>query len=150
MSASRLSKRHRLIIYGSTTALWLTGAAWLFAHYFLRDPNNFAAIIHPAEPWSIKLHGAVAMLFIAVVGSLAIIHMRLGWRRHQNRASAVVLLSFISALVMSGYLLYYGNENLREWSGMIHWLGGLALPLVLWAHIWIGRKHRTNAGVSRF
>ena len=140
-SSQKLSTHHRRWVYFSALGLWITGAVWLLAHYFFRDADNLAALVHPAEPWSMKIHGGLAMLFLIVMGSLATIHMRLGWRRKKNRISAAALLAFIGTLMLSGYLLYYASgESLRSWMSVFHWVAGLALPMVLVMHIYLGRK----------
>lgn len=113
----------------------------MLAHYFFRDADNLAALVHPAEPWSMKIHGGLAMLFLIVTGSLATIHIQSGWRRKKNRVSAVALIAFIGTLVLSGYLLYYASgESLRSWTSIFHWVLGLALPMILVMHIYMGRK----------
>ena len=81
------------------------------------------------------------MLFLIVMGSLTTIHIRIGWRRKKNRVSAAALLAFIGTLMLSGYLLYYASgESLRSWMSVFHWVAGLALPMVLLMHIYLGRK----------
>ena len=140
-SSQKLSAHHRRWVYFSALGLWITGAVWLLAHYFFRDADNLASLVHPAEPWSMKMHGGLSMLFLIVMGSLATIHMRLGWRRKKNRVSAVALIAFTGTLMLSGYLLYYASgESLRSWVSIFHWVAGLALPMVLVMHVYLGRK----------
>jgi hypothetical protein len=142
-TAIRLSATHRWTVYISLAVLTLSGCIWLYAHHFLGDPNNFAALIHPAEPWSMKIHGMAAIIFAVVIGSLTTLHIRLGWRRKKNRASAMMLLTVISLLAITGYLLYYaGGNSLRTWASTIHWVGGIATPILLAIHIWLGRRAR--------
>jgi hypothetical protein len=141
---ARLSKRQKWAVYLIIAILWITGVAWLIAHYYLRNPDDFAALIHPIEPWSMKLHGAAAILFAALFGALSKHHMRLNWRREHNRLSAVFLLAIVGLLMTTGYLLYYANgEVLRAFSSKLHWILGLLTALVVGLHVYIGQKSRS-------
>jgi multisubunit Na+/H+ antiporter MnhB subunit len=137
----RLPRGHRWAVYGVVGLLMLSGSAWLMAHHFLRSESEFGPSIHPLEPWSIKLHGLATFLFLSLAGSLWTVHMRLAWRQGRNLLSAIILLVWSAILTMTGYLLYYGpGDEVREWISWLHWIVGLALPLVLMMHVWIGRK----------
>src|SRR6516165_12761889 len=51
-------------------------------------------------------------------------------------------------LSVTGYGLYYaGGESLRAWTSWIHLAVGLALPLLLILHIWLGKRKRPAASL---
>ena len=53
-------------------------------------------------------------------------------------------------LTITGYGLYYaGGERLRAWTSWIHLAVGLALPLLLILHIWLGKRTRPVAQVRK-
>jgi hypothetical protein len=51
---------------------------------------------------------------------------------------------------VTGYGLYYaGGESLRAWTSWIHLAVGLALPLLLILHIWLGKRTRPAAQLQK-
>jgi hypothetical protein len=124
----------RRALYLATLLIAGSGYAWLVAHYLLPLPE-FAAR-HPLETWSIRLHGAAAMLALAVFGALWQQHIGHALRQRRYFRSGVALLAGWLLLIASGYGLYYlTDEALRATFSQAHWLLGLALPLALAAHI---------------
>ena len=147
-NAIQLSRRHRLVLYVSTLALLATGAVWAWLHYFHRIEGEFGPEFSPAEPWLLKIHGAFAMVSLLVIGSLLTVHVKRGWQAGLNRGSGVGLLTTFGVLTATGYGLYYfSDEKLRGWTSNIHLWIGLALPLVLLAHLILG--HRTRRLLHR-
>jgi hypothetical protein len=52
-------------------------------------------------------------------------------------------------LTITGYGLYYaGGERLRAWTSWIHLAVGLALPILLLIHIFVGRRHAVRANLE--
>lgn len=99
------------------------------------------AIVHPIEPWSLKVHGAAILAFAVLAGSLWPVHIRPAWRAHQNRRSGVSMVVMLMLLTVTGYLLYYGSgDTLRDWVGLIHWAFGLGVPALVLLHVWFGRR----------
>jgi hypothetical protein len=59
------------------------------------------------------------------------------------------ILSAFAVLTITGYGLYYaGGERLRAWTSWIDLAVGLALPILLLIHIFLGRRTRPS-GQSR-
>lgn len=144
--ALRLSHRHRAWLYATLAALFFSGVGWLIFQRFLRVPGEFGEAAHPLESWSLKIHGAAAMLFLIMFGTLLPGHVRRSWHRKINRFSGAVFLSFNGLLILSGYALYYfGGESSRAVLSRAHWLAGLGYPLLLLWHIWKGRRERRNS-----
>jgi hypothetical protein len=83
-----------------------------------------------------KVHGAVAMVALVVIGGLLALHVPGGWAERRSRPSGSAMLAVCGLLILTGYLLYYaGNEAAREVSSYAHLTLGIALPLLLGFHL---------------
>ncbi|HEU4621872.1 MAG TPA: DUF4405 domain-containing protein [Burkholderiaceae bacterium] len=144
LEAVRLERWHRWSVYGSIIAITVTGLAWLVLHYFGRTAGEFGDVIHPAEPWTLKLHGLGGFVLLFFGGSLLNGHIRKAWRVKRNRLSGGLLAAVLVVLVATGWLLYYaGSPALRDVVSLAHWLIGLTLTgLVIW-HVVRGRRRKT-------
>ena len=79
-----------------------------------------------------------------LIGSLFHLHMRRAHRAKRNRASGWSMISVMACLIFSGYALYYlANENTHVIWSTVHWAIGLALPVLLVLHIYLGRRAST-------
>jgi hypothetical protein len=137
----RLPQWLRWSIYAVTLWLFLTGVIWLGAHYGLRKQGKFGEVIHPLEPWMLRLHGMAVMIGLFLYGSLLRAHIIKSWQIRQNRATGAVIATILGLLTISGYLLYYaGDENIRPIISLAHWLIGLSVGAILPLHIWYGRN----------
>jgi len=97
-----------------------------------------------------KIHGAAAMAILVLVGMLLTGHVRFAWRARRNRGNGSLFLGAFGILTVSGYGLYYaGAERLRSWTSWIHLGVGLALPLLLILHIWLGKRTRPTAQLQK-
>lgn len=66
-----------------------------------------------------------------------------------QRMAGVTLTVITAALILSGYLLYYlGIEWLRDWTSLIHWVVGLALPAFFVWH-YLGRSAAKSKGRAK-
>lgn len=134
-------------MYGSFAVLAATGLAWLVLHHFVRVPGDFGIARHPLEIWSLRLHGAAAMAFLVLMGTLLPVHVRRAWRARRNLATGIAMLAANAMLVATGYALYYaGSESLRSWSSVIHWSVGLGAVALMTTHIAAGRARRRDEG----
>ena len=139
----RMSRGHLRWVYASCALLFASGALWLLFHYFARASDALGEGPHPLEVWWLRLHGAAAMLMLAVLGSLLPIHIRRGWHQRKNLLPGSVLAVLALLLIVSGYALYYfGSEEARPWISASHWILGLGAPLLLVWHIASGRHAR--------
>lgn len=139
-----LSLHRRAWLYAIVSVLTVSGAAWLVCQHWLRVEGEFGLAPHPSAPWWLRLHGAAAMIFLVLLGTLLRDHVRAGWRAHRNRPSGAGLLGICVWLTVTGYGLYYvGGESLRLWLSRLHWIPGLLWPGVLIIHISLGHRTRT-------
>lgn len=147
----RLAPGHKRLIYAVFVLLWASGLLWLIFHYFFTDEGDFGPMPHPLEKWWLRLHGLAAMFALVTIGSLAVNHMRLALERKKNRATGLPMLALIIWLAFTGYALYYFSTDANAaWLPLLHWIAGLALPLLLTAHIFAGRRraHRQRLPIS--
>jgi hypothetical protein len=148
----KLSRGNRVLFYAITTGLWLSGAAWLEAHFFLMRSSPFGPSPHPLEFWSRAAHGAFGFASLWLLGILSAAHIAAGWRNQQRRWTGTVMLAVIACLLVSGYLLYYlRDDRLIAATALLHWSGGLAAPLAFLLHRFAQtarkkRRHATSAG----
>ncbi|MBS0558386.1 MAG: DUF4405 domain-containing protein [Proteobacteria bacterium] len=138
-----LTRRHKCAIYGTIGVLWVSGAAWLVAHYFLRQRGPFGDAPNPAEHWLMMAHGAGAFASLWLGGWLWRGHVT-PWRRNGTRRSSGNVLLWIGAvLIASGWLLYYASgESLRAGVSLLHWSVGLALAAAMLAHALRSARYR--------
>ena len=137
----RLTSRHRRWFYGASALIFGSGAAWLLFRFVLRRPGEFEDLPHPGEPWSMRVHGGAAMLFLVMLGTLVRSHILHGWRLGRNRFSGITMIAIMVLLTLTGYGIYYaGGERIRPILSVLHWGIGVALPAALLWHILVGRR----------
>jgi uncharacterized membrane protein YbjE (DUF340 family) len=141
----RLKRLQRYLLYAVLVLLFLSGVAWAYWNY-LASAGDFET---SAKSWAMKIHGAAAMAVLVLIGMLLSAHVRFAWRAGRNRANGSVFLSAFAVLIITGYGLYYaGGERVRAWTSWVHLAVGLALPILLLMHIFLGRRTRPS-GQSR-
>lgn len=140
---AHLSPVHRRFVFGVFALLVASAALWLAFHYFVVSDGPFGPERHPLETWSLRLHGAAAMAALLLVGSLLPDHVRLGWLRRRNLASAIPLAALVAFLVVTGYGLYYAaDEDLRGGLSLAHWLAGFASGVAFLVHAFRRKSRR--------
>lgn len=133
--APELSRSRALTVYTISLGLWLTGAVWLLAHYFLLYEGEFGPLPHPLEFWSIAAHGAFGFASLWLLGLLWSVHIPAGWRSVRRRWSGAVMFGVTAFLVVSGYLLYYlGSAEVLSVVAVLHWAVGLGCPALFLLH----------------
>ena len=142
----RLKRLHRYFLYAVLGVLFVSGAFWAYWNYLVLSPGDFTT---SSKTLAMKIHGAAAMAILVLIGMLLAGHVRFAWRARRNRTNGSVFLSAFAVLTLTGYGLYYaGGETLRAWTSWIHLVLGLALPILLLIHIFLGRRTR-RLGQSR-
>ena len=142
---SKLARWQIMLLTISGSLLWLSGAGWLLLHYYGQVPGEFGPQTNPVEPWFMRLHGLVLIPVLLGFGGLFVQHIPKGWKEQKQRIAGIALTAVLSALILSGYLLYYvGGDGLRAWTSLIHWAIGLASPAIFIWH-YLGRTARKVA-----
>ncbi len=122
----------RRLLYAALATLLATGAAWWAL-------DEHAAV----RPTLLALHGLAAMMSLLALGAVAVLHVRASWRRRRNRSSGLLVAGCLTVLVVTAFALYYvGQETSRDLASLAHLVAGLALPLILLAHISLGIRSR--------
>ena len=130
-------------VYWSVGLLLVTGLAWLGVHWFAPASIDGLPAPSPTKLWAMRLHAACALASLLAIGSLLPVHIRTAWHRRKNRWSGSVNLLVFSVLLLTGYALWYASEGaFKDWAVWLHWGLGLALPVVLVAHVVLGHLSR--------
>lgn len=137
----QLSPTHKRLLHGISGVLYLSGVLWWLVDYGGSHQQPHIPVAEFLKPWLLKVHGAAAMVFLVVLGSLWPDHIRRAWHAGVNRQSGCILITWIAALAITGYGLYYfGGESVREWTAWLHdGLGFLSIILLMF-HIAVGRR----------
>lgn len=137
----RLSARFRLALYAAFTALVATGIGWVAADRLKDTPDG--EMWQQLSSYLLMLHGGAAMGVQLLLGALAPLHLQRAWRARRNRVAGSIIVAVNAVLIASAFGLYYlGSEALRPWISDVHIAAGLALPLLLAIHVWLGRRSR--------
>jgi hypothetical protein len=90
----------------------------------------------------LEAHGVSAALSLMAFGAVIPSHIRTAWNARRNRTTGIILSTLLSALVLSGLLLYYGREDVRQAVVWSHWvMGALGLLLFPFHFVW-GQRSR--------
>lgn len=118
---SRLGKmpnwQRSLVIYGMLTCS-ITGLTYLAGHQFQIQ----RAILGTHS--ILAAHGIAAMLATLALGSVLPFHIKAGYKSKRQWWSGFSQLGFLAVLVISGALLYYGPEGIRDSVISTHWIVG--------------------------
>jgi len=136
-----LTRFHKRMIYLTISLLWFSGALWFYWQISGQSANDFGSGTHPGQAMIMRIHGAIAMAFLVLIGTLLPLHMRPGWRQGDHRVSGGSVFGTCLLLILTGWGLYYiGDETLRHSISLAHTYVGLALPLVITAHVMLARS----------
>ncbi len=130
--SARVLPLQKRVLYSATAVLWLTGVLWLLV---------------PVSTWpqtaAMKIHGAFAMVFLMVFGTMLFEHVPAGWLQREHRLSGVSVLSACAVLMLTGWCLYYvGTDMARFLTHWIHTVLGVGLPLLIYLHVQVKRRIR--------
>ena len=83
---------------------------------------------------ALSWHGITAMVATLALGSILPFHLRSGLKARQKLWSGITQLGSLVILIISGAALYYGPEETRDASILIHWLIGLLFFAIFILH----------------
>jgi hypothetical protein len=133
----RLGSARRLTLYATLALLTVSGLVWLVMHW----SRAADSLPNPLEPWSLRIHGAAAMLTLFLLGSMFHVHVLRGWRLARNRTTGACLGVGLCILAATGWGLYYlEGDVVRATIDLLHSVLGVAAPFMVWLHIARGRR----------
>ncbi|QWD66607.1 hypothetical protein [Polynucleobacter sp. MWH-Aus1W21] len=128
---SRLGKmpnwQRTFVIYGMM-ACSVTGILYLLGHQFQIQRATLGT--HSI----LAAHGIAAMLATLALGSVLPFHIKAGYKSKKQWWSGFSQLAFLAALLISGALLYYGPEEIRDGVIDTHWIVGLLFFTIFILH----------------
>ncbi|MBU3602507.1 hypothetical protein [Polynucleobacter sp. AM-25C3] len=142
-SASRLGQmpswqRHFVLL--AMLSCSLTGIAYLLGHEFQIERTLLGT--HSVLAW----HGIAAILATMALGSILPFHLKAGIKSKRKLLSGLSQLAFLATLIISGALLYYGPEEIRDAVITTHWIIGIGFFLIFLFHGVFIRKHLVSNG----
>ena len=115
-------------------------------HRWVRVSGEFGPEHHPVEHMLLVAHAIVAYAFLVILGAMIPVHIPLGWNRRRNRLSGSFLVGLFALLSLTALGLYYiGEDALRAWTSLIHWVVGIAALPGLLVHVIRNRRLITTA-----
>jgi hypothetical protein len=140
---TNLPRWQELAVYLSFGLLLLTGIAWLVFDTWVRVKGDFGPQHHPAEHLVLIAHAIGAYAFLIILGAMIPVHIPLGWHQRRNLVSGITLVTVCGLLGLTALGLYYVGEDLmRSWTSLTHWVVGLAALPALLIHATRGRSRR--------
>ncbi|QWD60484.1 hypothetical protein [Polynucleobacter sp. MWH-UH35A] len=136
---SRLGKMpnwQRTFVICGMMACSITGLLYLLGHEFHLQRSVLGS--HSI----LTAHGIAAMLATLALGSILPFHLKAGFKSKRQWWSGFSQLGFLAALLISGALLYYGPEEIRDAAVDTHWIVGLLFFLIFLLHTF--SKFRNN------
>ena len=137
---SRLGKmpnwQRTLVIWGMMTCS-ITGLIYLLGHQFQIQRSTLGT--HSI----LAAHGIAAMLATLALGSVMPFHIKAGYKSRKQLWSGFSQLGFLFALLITGGMLYYGPEEIRDMVIDTHWIMGLMFAVIFLLHLTAIRKPKT-------
>ena len=128
---SRLGKMpnwQRAFVICSMMTCSITGLIYLLGHQFQIQRSFLGAYRVLAA------HGVAAMLATLALGSVLPFHIKAGYKSRKQLWSGFSQLGFLATLLISGVLLYYGPEGVRDTVIETHWMVGLLFLTIFILH----------------
>ena len=128
---SRLGKmpnwQRKFVIVGMVTCS-ITGLMYLVGHQFQIQRTTLGT--HSI----LAAHGVAAMLATLALGSVLPFHIKAGFKSKRQWWSGLSQLCFLATLLISGALLYYGPEEIRDITVDTHWMTGALFFVIFLLH----------------
>ena len=128
---SRLGKMpnwQRTFVICGMMACSITGLLYLLGHQFHIQRSTLGS--HSI----LAAHGIAAMLATLTLGSILPFHLKAGFKSKRQWWSGFSQLGFLAALLISGALLYYGPEEIRDGVIDAHWIVGTLFFVIFLMH----------------
>jgi hypothetical protein len=131
---SRLGKMpnwQRLFVICTMMTCSIAGLLYLLGHQFQIQRMILGS--HQI----LAVHGAAAMLATLAFGSVLPFHIKAGYQSKRQWWSGFSQIGFLTILLISAALLYYGPEEMRDAAIEVHWIVGVLFLLTFLVHVLI-------------
>ena len=132
--------------------LWITGIFLLPAWFIFRLEQDsdwlmtLSLATGDGRHWMTVSHALLGWLMIGFIGALWTTHIRVHRRKHENKASGLMMLVVLLGLILSAMGIYYlGNATASLISSVAHVGLGVVMPAMLLMHRRLGQKSLKNA-----
>jgi hypothetical protein len=91
----------------------------------------------------LMIHGICGLILIFIFGIIWAEHAKykLKIKQKKNRKTGLQLLFLLGVICISSAGLYYiGNESLRNFVSILHWVLGIILPVIIIIHVPFSRR----------
>jgi preprotein translocase subunit SecE len=122
-----------------STYLILLACACSGVLFFLKQEFHLEGLANIGHSLLVT-HGTSSALTLMVFGATMPVHIRISWTTHRNRVSGILMVSVMTILTLTGLLLYYGTEELRENTVILHWLIGFFSLFIFFLHLILGKR----------
>ncbi|HEY6530609.1 MAG TPA: hypothetical protein VIZ65_18120 [Cellvibrionaceae bacterium] len=132
----RIPQLYRRIFYSFLALSLCSGLLFFILEQWFVIEGEFGPQKHPWQGVVIRIHGASAFFMLMSFGALLAAHIPYGWKSTRSRKSGLFIASLVGLQIVLGYLLYYlAGETMREYTGYVHILLGLIMPIALFIHV---------------
>jgi len=130
-----MSRRVRGVVLLGSAALWFSGLIWMLLHYYFPAATDFGNGPNAWEPFTIRIHGMLALLMVYMLGWIGGTHVSIRWRQVRTHVHGLILLIVSIVLLLSGYALYYVVDDApRHLVGITHEIIGVLAIVVAVIH----------------
>lgn len=132
------------VFYALFFFLFFSGTVWWAMEKWLRVHTALGEDHHPAQGIILRLHGLFSYFFITLFGYVIHSHIRPGLaaKKRKSYGTGMLFLVITVVLILSSAMDLYGPEGeVREFIIASHRFTGLAIPLILFAHLFNRRFH---------
>ncbi len=126
-----MSSALRISLIAAGAALWLSGCAWLAAHYFFAQVTDFGVLPHPWEAPLLHLHGWLGGAGVFLLGFVTARHVTDRCLQPIRRLSGWSMVGVAALLLLTGYALYYTTGGVHDGAALLHEVIGA--PAILFA-----------------
>lgn len=119
--------QRNFVIIGMMTCS-ITGIIYLLGHQFAIQRHIFGS--HSI----LAAHGIATIFATLALGSALLFHIKAGYKSTKKRWSGLSQLGFLGILLISGALLYYGPEEIRDITVDTHRITGALFFVIFLLH----------------
>ncbi|OUS11888.1 hypothetical protein A9Q89_07520 [Gammaproteobacteria bacterium 53_120_T64] len=124
-------------LYALFAMAWCSGMSFFVLKTWFVLDGEFGPMRHPWQFSVLQIHAAAAFAMMLGFGFLLGAHVQYTWKLQRARIPGMVLVTLLSMLMISAYLLYYiVHDDFREILEYLHLALGFFLPVALIAHVW--------------